>query len=165
MGDQRFDLVPFLAADFASPFVEEDGPVRQHGHHQRWFLNGLTALKLLQMTWLSRHRLLLIFELGGQLGFTTQVVWITLKQLTAKTAKIYYTSQPGLADHEYGVLQNSIAQKAFWEPKVAEAYASLDAIADLDPESDEFMAGLAEAQQIIYSLEADGEPVSGAFMF
>ena len=163
VGDQRFDLVPFLAADFASPFVEEDGlfvstVTIKDGF--KWSDGSEITADDLAFT----AQVVIDFELGGNWGYYTSGV-DHIEAVDSKTAKIYYTSQPGLADHEYGVLQNSIAQKAFWEPKVAEAYASLDAIADLDPESDEFMAGLAEAQQIIYSLEADGEPVSGAFMF
>lgn len=45
------------------------------------------------------------------------------------------------------------------------AYEALAPAEDLDPESDEYAAAIAEAQQVIFSLEAAGEPVSGPFVF
>lgn len=163
IGDQRFDLVPFLAADFTSPFVEEDGlfvstVVLKDGF--TWSDGSEVTADDLAFT----AQVVNDFELGGNWGY-----WVNgvdhIEAVDSKTAKIFYTSQPGLADHEYGVLQNSIVQKAYWEPKLVEAYAALDAIADLDPESDEYIAGMAEAQQIIYSVDSEGEPISGPFMF
>ncbi len=163
IGDQRFDLVPFLAADFASPFVEEDGLfvstiTLKDGY--KWSDGTEITADDLAFT----AQVVIDFELGGNWGY-----WVNgvdhIEAVDSKTANIYYTSKPGLADHEYGVLQNSIAQKAYWEPKVAEAYTALEAIADLDPESDEYVVGISEAQQIIYSLDSEGEPISGPFMF
>lgn len=163
IGDQRFDLVPFLAADFASPFEEEDGlfvstVTIKDGY--KWSDGTEVTADDLAFT----CEVVIDFELGGNWAY-----WVNgvdhIEVVDSKTAKIYYTSLPGLADHEYGVLQDPIAQKAYWEPKVAEAYAALDAVADLDPESDEYALAMAEAQQIIYSLESEGEPVAGPFMF
>ena len=163
IGDQRFDLVPFLAADFASPIEEEDG----------FFVSTITikdGYKWSDGTEVTADDLaftaqvVIDFELGGNWTYFTDGV-DHIEVLDNKTAKIFYVTKPGLSSHEYGVLQNPVAQKAYWEPLVTEAYAALEAIADLDPESDDYILGLTEAQQIIYSLESEGEPISGPFMF
>jgi len=104
------------------------------------------------------------FQLGGNWNYWVDSV-DHVEVIDAKTAKLYYSEKPGLANHEYGVLQNAIVKKAYWEPKLAEAYGALDAIADLDAESDEYATGLAEAQQIIFSIEAEGETVAVPFIF
>ena len=163
IGDQRFDLVPFLAADFASPIEEEDG----------FFVSTITikdGFKWSDGTEVTADDLaftsqvVIDFELGGNWTYFTDGV-DHIEVLDSKTAKIFYATKPGLSSHEYGVLQNPIAQKTYWEPLVVEAYAAVEAIADLDPESDDYLLGLTEAQQIIYSIESEGEPISGPFMF
>ncbi len=53
-----------------------------------------------------------------------------------------------MGDHEYMSFFKLNCPKSYWEPKVAEAYTALEAIADLDPESDEYVVGISEAQQI-----------------
>ena len=163
LSDQRFDLIPFLAADFASPFEEEGD----------FFTSTITikdGFKWSDGTEVTADDLAFTaqvvadFELGGNWSY-----WVDgvdhIEVIDSKTAKLYYTAKPGLADHEYGVLQDAIVQKAYWEPKLDEAYAALEVVADLDPESDEYLAGIAEAQQIIYSVEAEGEPIAGPFIF
>ncbi|MCB2202577.1 ABC transporter substrate-binding protein [bacterium] len=163
LSDQRFDLIPFLASDFSSPFEEEG----------EFFV---TTIGLKEgFTWSDGSEVT-----ADDLAFTAQVVkdfqlggnwdyWLAgvdhIEAVDSKTAKIYYTSKPGLADHEYGVLQNSIVQKAFWEPKLADAYLVIEAAADMDPESDDYIAAVTEAQTVLYGIPADGEPIAGPFMY
>jgi ABC-type transport system substrate-binding protein len=163
LSDQRFDLIPFLAADFAAP-IEEEGD----------FFVSTIALKE-GFTWSDgtevtaddlafTSQVVNDFELGGNWDF-----WLTgidhIEVVDSKTAKIYYTSKPGLADHEYGVLQNSIVQKAYWEPKLAEAYDALAAADEFEADSDEYIAAVTEAQAVLYAIPADGEPITGPFAF
>ena len=163
IGDQRFDLVPFLAADFATPFVEEGDLFVSTVTLKNGFMwSDGTELTADDLAFTAQ--VVIDFELGGNWTYFTDGV-DHIEVVDSQTAIIYYTTKPGLAAHEYGVLQNPIVQKAYWEPKVAEAYAALDAAADLDPESDEYITAMTEAQQIIYSVEAEGEPIAGPFMF
>ena len=163
LSDQRFDLIPFLAADFASD-LEEEG---------EFFVSTITLKD--NYMWSDGTKVT-----GEDLAFTAQVVndfelggnwsyWVNgvdrIEVVDELTAKIFYTTRPGLANHEYGVLQDPIAQKAYWEPKLAAAYEALAPIEDFEEGSDEYAGAIAEAQQVIYSLEADGEPIAGPFVF
>lgn len=163
LSDKRYDLIPFLAEDFASP-IEEEGDffvsTVSLKDHFLWSDGKEVTAEDLAFT----SQVVNDFQLGGNWNFWVDSV-NHIEVIDAKTAKLYYSTKPGLASHEYGVLQNVIVQKAYWEPRLAEAYESLDAIVDLDAESDEYAVGLAEAQQIIFSIEAEGEPVSGPFIF
>ncbi len=163
LSDQRFDLIPFLAADFATP-VEEEGEffVTTVKIKDGYLWSDGTEVTAEDLAFTAQ--VVTDFQLGGNWSY-----WVNdvdhIEVIDSKTAKIFYATKPGLANHEYGVLQDVIVQKAYWEPKVAEAYETLAGVEDLDPESDEYAAALAEAQQVIYSLEAEAEPVSGAYMF
>jgi ABC-type transport system substrate-binding protein len=163
LSDQRFDLIPFLASDFASPF-EEEGElfVTTIGLKEGFAWSDGSEVTADDLAFTAQ--VVNDFELGGNWDY-----WLAgvdhVEVVDSKTAKIYYTSKPGLADHEYGVLQNSIVQKAYWEPKVADAYMILEAAANLDPESDEYIAAVTEAQAELYAIPADGEPVAGPFIF
>ena len=163
LSDQRYDLIPFLAADFASP-VEEEGEfyVSTVTLKENYLWSDGTEVTAEDLAFTAQ--VITDFQLGGNWSY-----WVNgvdrIEAVDAKTAKIYYTIKPGLANHEYGVLQDVIVQKAYWEPKLAEAYAALSAVEDLDPESEEYATAMAEAQQVIFSLEAESEPISGAYRF
>jgi ABC-type transport system substrate-binding protein len=163
LSDKRFDLIPFLAADFASELEEEgDFYVSTVSLKDNYMWSDGTKVTAKDLAFTAQ--VINDFQLGGNWTY-----WVNdvdhIEVVDELTAKIYYTSRPGLADHEYGVLQDVIVQKAYWEPKLATAYEALAPVGDLDPESDEYAAAIAEAQQIIFSLEAAGEPVSGPFIF
>ncbi len=163
LSDKTFSLIPFLGADFASP-VEQEGdffvttiPLKEGF---TWSDGSEVTAEDIAFTAQVAND----FQLGGNWGYFTNGV-DHIEAIDSKTAKIYYSAKPGLAQHQYGTLQDTIVQKAFWEPLLVDAYDSLNAIADLDPESDEYVAGLAEAQTILYSVPGDGEPIAGPFAF
>jgi ABC-type transport system substrate-binding protein len=89
-----------------------------------------------------------------------------IEAVDATTAKVYYHTKPGLAVHQYGVLQKPIVSKAFWEPKVAPLLERLETEGEgLDPESDEYVALEQEIIQELETLDPTGEPVAGAWIF
>jgi ABC-type transport system substrate-binding protein len=163
LSDQRFDLIPFLAADFTTP-IEEEGDsfvttvTIKEGF--KWSDGSEVTAEDLAFT----AQVIIDFQLGGNWSYFVNDVQ-KIEVIDEKTAKIYYGTKPGLANHEYGVLQDAIVQKAYWEPKLADAYEALAALEGLEADSDEYATALAEAQQIIYSVDAEGEPISGAYMF
>jgi peptide/nickel transport system substrate-binding protein len=163
VSDHRYDCVPELAADYGSP-IEQEGdfwvttiPLRED---MLWSDGSPITADDVAFT----AQVGIDFKLSGNWDFGGGDL-DHVEAIDPYTVKFYYTVKPGLAVHEYGTLQDPIVCKAYWEPKLVDAYAALDAIADLDPESDEYAAGLAEAQQVIYGIEAEGEPISGAYMF
>lgn len=163
LSDQRFDLIPFLAADFASDLEEEgDFVVSTVTLKDNFMWSDGTKVTAEDLAFTAQ--VINDFELGGNWTY-----WVNgvdrIEAVDELTAKIYYTRRPGLADHEYGVLQDVIVQKAYWEPKLAAAYEALAPAEGIDVESDEYAAAIAEAQQVIFSLEAAGEPVAGPFVF
>jgi peptide/nickel transport system substrate-binding protein len=163
LSDKRFDLIPFLAADFASD-LEEEGEffVSTVTLKDNFMWSDGTMVTAEDLAFTSQ--VVNDFQLGGNWSY-----WVNgvdrIEVIDDLTAKIYYNSRPGLANHEYGVLQDIIVQKAYWEPKLAPAFEALAPVADLDSESDEYAAAVAEAQQVIFSLEAAGEPVAGPYVF
>ncbi len=163
LSDKRFDLIPFLAADFASDLEEEgDFFVSTVSLKDNFMWSDGTKVTAEDLAFTAQ--VVNDFQLGGNWSY-----WVNgvdrIEVVDELTAKIYYTSRPGLANHEYGVLQDVIVQKAYWEPKLASAYDALAPVEDLDPESDQYAAAIAEAQQVIFSLEAAGEPIAGPFIF
>jgi len=163
IGDQRFDLVPFLAADFTTP-IEDEGDlfVSTAVLKDGFVWSDGTEITAEDIAFTAQ--VVTDFELAGNWGYYVNSV-DHIEAVDAKTAKIYYSVRPGLANHEYGTLQDPIVQKAYWEPLLADAYAAVDAAHEFEPDSDEYVAAMAEAQQIIYSVPADGEPVAGPFIF
>ena len=159
--DQRFDLVPQLAADFSSPRTQEGEywvttiPLKQG---VLWSDGAeITADDVVFTLNLCRD-----FELGGNWDCGSSE-FVRAEAVDRYTVKFYYTVKPGLVIHEYGILQDTIAQKAYWEPKVAAAVAALNKVKGLDAASDEYVAGLSEAQNILYGIEAQDEPLFGAY--
>jgi peptide/nickel transport system substrate-binding protein len=163
VSDHRYDFVPELAADYGSPLEQEGDfwvttiPLRQD---MLWSDGSPITADDVAFT----AQVGIDFELSGNWDFGGGDL-DHVEAVDPHTVKFYYKVKPGLAMHEYGTLQDPIVCKAYWEPKLVDAYAALDAIADMDPESDEYAVGLAEAQQVVYGIEAKEEPISGAYMF
>jgi ABC-type transport system substrate-binding protein len=78
------------------------------------------------------------------------------------TVKIYYHTRPGMARHEYGVLQAPILPEHFWAPLVTEAAKPIDALA-ADASQEDRAAAQAEATEALFAIVPDGEPTAGAF--
>jgi peptide/nickel transport system substrate-binding protein len=160
---QRFDLAPFLAADWATVPVEEGGLwVSTVSLHQGVYWSDGSEVTADDVAWTIN--IALQFELSGNWGYVDAGL-DHAEALDPYTVVLYYASRPGLAQHEYGAMLSPIVCKAFWEPLTADAVASLSSLADLSPDSDEYQAGLAEAQGMLYALPADGEPLLGPYNF
>ena len=78
------------------------------------------------------------------------------------TVKYIYHTKPGLARHEWGTLQAPVVSKAYWEPVVNEAAASIDALASNASDEDK-AAAQAAAQDVLFSHVPDGEALAGAW--
>ena len=163
VSSHRFDLVPQLAAGFGSP-VEEEGDF--------W----VTTVPLKQdVAWsdgtpITAHDIVFTaqvvqdFDLSGNWDYDTSNLEM-VEAVDDFNVKFYYSVKPGLATQEYGVLQNPIVQKAYWEPKLEPAYESLAALEGLEEDSDEYVAAMTEAQTTLYGIEAEGEPIYGPYAF
>lgn len=162
LSDKTFSLIPFLGSDFASE-IEQEGDFYVSTIPLKEGFTWSDGTEVTAEDIAFSAKVANDFQLGGNWGYFTDGV-DHIEAVDSKTAKIYYAAKPGLAQHQYGTLQDPIVQKAFWEPLLTEAYDSLPT-ADMDPESDEFVAALAEAQQILYSIPGDGEPIAGPFIF
>jgi len=163
LSDERYDLIPFLAAGFAST-IEEEGEfyISTITLKENFLWSDGTQVTAEDIAFTAQ--VVNDFELGGNWTYFVNNV-DRIEVIDELTAKIYYSSKPGLANHEYGVLQDVIVQKAYWEPKLTDAYAALEALDGLEVDSDEYIAGFADAQTIIYSIESEGEPIAGPFIF
>ncbi len=82
------------------------------------------------------------------------------------TAKLYYHTKPGLAIHQYGVLQKPWMSKTFWGPTVDPLVERMVKESEgLDKESDAYTTLLTEISQQLETLDATGEPSAGAWVF
>jgi peptide/nickel transport system substrate-binding protein len=163
VSDHRWDFVPQFAADFGTAIEQEDDFwVTTISLKGNFFWSDGTEVTAEDVAFTSQ--VVMDFGLSGNWDYAGGDL-NRIDAIDSKTVKLYYNEKPGLAVHEYGILQNAIVNQAYWEPKLAEAYAALKAVEGLDPESEEYLAELTEAQQILYGVEAEDEPVYGAFKF
>lgn len=86
------------------------------------------------------------------------------------TVKYYYKQNPGLAVHEYGVLNAPIMSEAYWSPIVEEAREAVGALTPpaedaSEEEQEAYQEALNEALNVLYSHDPAGEPKAGAFTF
>jgi peptide/nickel transport system substrate-binding protein len=171
VSDQRFQLIPQAAADFASPLMQEGG---------MW----ISTVKLRDgIRWSDGKPLT-----AGDVAFTLDTAlrfglaggnwsaWADADYLRAVeapddlTVKFIYGSKPGMARHEWGTLQTSIAAEHYWGPLVeaaAEGMTGLErpaAGAD-DATWEAYQAHQVEAAEKLYALADTNEPVAGAFVF
>jgi ABC-type transport system substrate-binding protein len=78
------------------------------------------------------------------------------------TVKIFYHTKPGLARHEWGTLQAPVVAEHYWAPVVEEAMAPIMALGD-SPSDEDLAAAQAEAHDILFSHQVEGEPTAWAF--
>jgi peptide/nickel transport system substrate-binding protein len=165
--DVRFDIVPSVAADFASALTQE-GDMWVSTVEMRDDVTFSDGSAITAEDVAFSANLVLDFRLGG--NWQSVYDWDFLDHVEAVdtyTVKIVYHTKPGLATHDYGTLQGVIVSKVFWEPKIADAVAALEAadLTGLEPGSDEYLAALSPAQEALYAIDAAGEPTAGPFMF
>jgi ABC-type transport system substrate-binding protein len=165
LSDVRFQIIPSLAVDMPAPLTQEGDfwvveiPIRQD---VMWSdgqpvtaedvaFTANTALKfgLLAGNWSSWY----------DAAFLDHV-----EAVDDYTVKIVYHTKPGLARHEYGTLGAPILCAHFWQPLVDEAAAPIDALGE-NPSEEDLAAAQAEAQNNLYAIQPDGEPLAGSFLF
>jgi peptide/nickel transport system substrate-binding protein len=165
LSDVRFQIIPSLAAEMPAPLTQEGDfwvveiPLRQD---VMWSdgqpvtaedvaFTANTALKfgLIAGNWSSWF----------DAGFLDHV-----EAVDDYTVKIVYHTKPGLARHEYGTLGAPILCAHFWQPLVDEAAAPIDALGE-NPSEEDLAAAQAEAQNNLYAIQPDGEPLAGSFLF
>jgi ABC-type transport system substrate-binding protein len=78
------------------------------------------------------------------------------------TVKVIYHTKPGLARHEWGSLQAPVVAEHYWAPVVEEAMAPVMALGD-SPSDEDLAAAQAEAHDILFSHQVEGEPTAWAF--
>ncbi len=171
VSDQRFQLIPQAAADFASPLLPEG---------DTW----ISTVKLRDgIRWSDGQPLTandVAFTLNTALRFGLAggnwSSWADSDYLRAVeapddlTVKFIYASKPGMARHDWGTLLASIAAEHYWEPLIEEA---LQGITGLDRPAagaddaiwEAYQARQAEAAEKLYAIDDKNEPVAGAFVF
>jgi peptide/nickel transport system substrate-binding protein len=171
VSDQRFQLIPQAAADFASPLAAEG---------DTW----VSTVKLRQgIRWSDGKPLTaadVAFTLNTALRFGLAggnwSVWAdgnylrSAEALDDTTVKIIYSSKPGMARHEWGTLQVSIACERYWAPLVEEAAQGLAGLTrpaggTEDPGWESYAARQAEASEKLFALSDKNEPLAGAYLF
>jgi len=148
--DQRFDLVPLIAAG-GFPELKQEGdkwtatvPIQKG---IKWSdgteltaadvaFTGTTALELkLPGNWASQY---------------PAAVLDKVEAVDASTVKFTFSKKPGLAQWQYGAAGAAIVQKKFWEPVVANAKKEAD---------------LEKQRAALFTAKNDGEPVLGPLIF
>lgn len=169
--DQRFQVVPQAASDWASPLQQEG---------DRWV--SVVPLKK-GIVWSDGQPLTardvaftyntaLRFHLIG--GYWS--VWADAHYLDRVeapddgTLRFVYRNKPGMARHEWGTLQAYIACEHYWAPLVEEAAKSLDGLAlptanSPDAEKQAFIEKVTAATETLFTIDPENEPQIGAFLF
>jgi peptide/nickel transport system substrate-binding protein len=169
--DQRFQLIPQIAADFASPLTKEDGT---------W----TSTVKLREgILWsdgqpLTAHDAAFTLNTALRYGMAggNWSVWADPNFLQSAeatddlTLKLIYARKPGMARHEWGTLQAPVAAEHYWSPKIEEAVKGMTglerpAAGPEDPQWAAYLARRSEAAEKIYALDDKDEPLAGAFTF
>jgi peptide/nickel transport system substrate-binding protein len=164
LSDKFFTFVPEAAAALPEPLVEEGDfwvveiPIREDivwsdgtpftAEDVAFTANAVIDMGLISGNWISWYDPSYLDR---------------MEAVDTNTVKIFYHTKPGLARHEYGVLQAPIMSKAYWEPVVNEALAPITALGD-NPADDALLAAQAEGQDILFAHVPDGEPLAGAFL-
>jgi peptide/nickel transport system substrate-binding protein len=169
--DQTFRLIPQAAADFASPLTAS-------GDAWTSTVKIKKGIRWSDGTALTAADVAFTLDTARRFGLAggNWSVWADadyLREVQApddETVIFVYSAKPGMARHEWGALQVSIANEKFWAPKVEEAAAGL---ADLkrpaagasDAAWEAYLARQAEAAGKLFGLDDRGEPLAGAFLF
>jgi ABC-type transport system substrate-binding protein len=79
------------------------------------------------------------------------------------TVKYYYHTKPGIARHEYGVLQAPVVSEAYWAPVIEKSLEPIKAL-PANATDEQKIAASAEAQDILFAHDPVGEPIAGAYL-
>jgi len=165
LSEVNFYFVPAMALAMPDPLVQEGDfwvvsvPMRQDitwsdgtpftAEDVAWTANFVLQMGLISGNWSSWY----------DSNFLSKV-----EAVDTYTVKYFYHTKPGLARHEYGTLQGPVLSKAFWEPLVQEALAPIIALGE-NPAADALAAAQATAQDVLFAIAPDGEPLAGQFTF
>jgi peptide/nickel transport system substrate-binding protein len=171
LSDQHLQLIPSLAADFASPIATEG---------DKW--SQTVALKK-GITWSDGQPVTAkdaAFTINTVLKFGlvsgNWQAWVDYNYVDSavavddNTLKVIYHTKPGIARTDWGVFQVPILCDHFWTPKIADAAKPLEGLvrpAEGAPQADvdAYNAKLADAQKALFSIDPNGEPLAGSFVF
>ncbi len=165
LSDQRFDVVPKLALEMPAPLNEEGDvwvseiPIRDDvtwndgtpftAEDVAFTANTVVRLGLLSGNWATWYDKNFIDHVEAADDYTV---------------KFYFHTKPGLARYEWGILQAPILAAHYWAPHVDEAAASIEALGE-NPSEEDLIAAQAEAQDILFAVDASDEPHAGAFLY
>jgi ABC-type transport system substrate-binding protein len=162
ISDQRWDWVPYLAA-------EAPGPITQEGEFYVGTASLKPGLKWADGTPLTAQDVAftantaLAFALSGNWpGYYNPAVLDRVEAVDELTLKYYYAVVPGLPVWQYGALIGPVVNKAYWEPRVADLLAQAEA---LDPAAADFFDLVTPLQQELEAIPTDGEPTFGGIKF
>lgn len=165
LSDKFFTFVPILALDLPSPLVQEGDfwvveiPMRTD---VRWSDGQPVTAEDVAFT---ANTVLEIGLISG--NWSSWYDGNFLERVEASdtyTVKYIYHTKPGLARHEWGTLQAPILARHYWAPVVEQAMAPIMALGE-NPSEEDLTAAQAEAQDILFSHQPEGEPLAGAFVF
>ena len=165
LADVSFQFIPILAEDLPGEIVQEGDvwvaeiPIRGD---VRWSDGASLTAKDVAFTANTALRFGLLSG-NWQQWYDANF----LERVEAKddfTAKYVFHTRPGLARFQYGILQAPILAEYYWAPLVEEAAAPITALGE-SPESEALAAAQAEAQNALFAIEPDGEPLAGSFLF
>jgi ABC-type transport system substrate-binding protein len=161
---QRFDLIPYVAESFATPLqAEGDLWVSTVTLKQGVEWTDGTPVTAEDVAFTANTAL--AFQLGGNWGQYDGNYLQGAEAVDSRTVQFLYHTKPGMARHQFGALIGPIVNRAFWEPKLADAVAALEELEAPDPEDEEavetYADALARVQRMLYRLDAEGEPTSG----
>lgn len=171
VSDQRFQIIPQLAAGFASPLIPEDDTwisTIKLREGVRWSDGKPLTARDVAFTLNTALRFGLV---GGNWSAWADADYLhAVEAVDDLTVKFVYASKPGLARHEWGTLLASIAAEHYWQPLVE---AALEGITGLERPAagaddaiwEAYQARQAEAAEKLYALADKNEPVAGAFVF
>ena len=163
--DKYFTLVPSLAAVPIPDLLTEEGDfwVTEIPMRQDIVWSDGTPLTANDVAFTAKS----IFDLGlisGNFQSWYDANYLDhIEAVDDYTVKIVYHTKPGLARHEWGTLQGPVLPEAYWAPVVEGAMAPITALGD-DPSDEDLVAAQADAQDILFAHEVDGEPTAGGFV-
>jgi peptide/nickel transport system substrate-binding protein len=171
MTDQRFQLIPQLAADFPTPLTQEgdtwtstvklrDGILWSDG-------KPLTARDVA----FTLNTALQYGLAGGNWSVWADADFLRMVEAPADlTVKFIYSSKPGMARHEWGTLTTAVAAEHYWAPLLEEATQGMTglerpAAGAEDAQWTAYLARQSEAAEKIFAIPDKDEPLAGAFLF
>ena len=169
--DERFQLIPQAATDWASPLTEEDNMWVSTVTLKKgitWSDGEPFTAKDIAFTGNTSLRFGLVG--GNWQGWWDPNFLDHVEAVDDSTVKFVYHTKPGLARHEWGDLQAPILAEHFWAPLVDEAAKPLEGLTKpgkdaSDDEKAKYAEAETKAQENLYAIDPNGEPMAGAFTF